>query len=528
MVALVPAIIGLASPTSGNGDSRDSLLFDSLDLADMRRVWQPSGSRAGWSHETPDLLVTEPMLGRPTDTSIDINVIGTVAIDIYAEFGMEPGVFPEASGIVENVPPREPVEIKLVGLTTDMTYHYRLMCRHAGSGGDFVPAARGRFRTQRAPGSPFTFTIQADSHIIPGINAQKHPKMRLYEVTIANVYRDLPDFHIDMGDFAHIEYYAGRRSRSLNDALERYMIQRHYLSTLSHLVPFYLVIGNHEAEQGWRIDNRSDSLEIWGTVARKAVIPNPYPDGFYSGSGDSTECCGLRENYYAWEWGDALFVVLDPFWYTTTQPHQGGGYSPSLDGWDWTLGKQQYEWLYDTLRQSNAEWKLVFSHHMTGGALTGRSGINPYGRGGIDAAKFSVAGRPSFEWGGEDSTGEFVFHQKRPGWTHGPIHDLMADLGVDLFFHGHDHCFVREELDGITYQTCPSPADPTYHDGLCLPYFYSTGRMIYNSGHLRVTVSPDSITVEYVRSVLPEDEPLAVDDRTVRNGDVFYSYTISR
>ena len=75
---------------------------------------------------------------------------------------------------------------------------------------------------------------------------------------------------------------------------------------------------------------------------------------------------GPRENYYAWEWGDALFVVLDPFWNTMSMPHRTGGYESSNDAWDWTLGLDQYNWLYETLSGSDATWKFVFSHHVTG------------------------------------------------------------------------------------------------------------------------------------------------------------------
>jgi hypothetical protein len=257
------------------------------------------------------------------------------------------------------------------------------------------------------------------------------------------------------------------------------------------------------------------------------IIPNPYPDGFYSGSDDTTDCCSLRENYYAWHWGDALFVVLDPFWYTTRRPHLTGGYhAPSLDGWDWTLGKTQYDWLYRTLHESGAKWKFVFIHHMVGGVLGGRSGTSPYGRGGIDAAKFRVAGRPSFEWGGEDSSGSFVFGDKRPGWSYGPIHDMLVREGVDIVFKGHDHSFVYEELDGLVYQTCPQPGNAAYDHGEYHPASYSTGVQVNNSGHIRVAVGPDSVRVDYVRAVLPRDEPLAEGGRAVMNRTVSHSYSL--
>ena len=114
----------------------------------------------------------------------------------------------------------------------------------------------------------------------------------------------------------------------------------------------------------------------------------------------------------------------------------------------------------------------------------------------------------------------------RPGWNHGPIHEMFVREGVDILFRGHDHAFVFEELDGIVYQTCPQPADAGYGDGSSGRRVFSTGIVRHNSGHVRVTVSPDSVRVDYVRSVLPDDEPLMEDDRPVYNRTVSYSYTL--
>ena len=46
---------------------------------------------------------------------------------------------------------------------------------------------------------------------------------------------------------------------------------------------------------------------------------------------------GLPENYYEFKWGDAKFIVLDPFRHTTTR-NRGEG---SGGSWYWTLGEHQ-------------------------------------------------------------------------------------------------------------------------------------------------------------------------------------------
>ena len=65
------------------------------------------------------------------------------------------------------------------------------------------------------------------------------------------------------------------------------------------------------------------------------TLANPYPDGFYSGGSREEKYVGLRESYFSWEWGDALFVVLDPYWNTPQSPELSGD-------WSLTLGREQY------------------------------------------------------------------------------------------------------------------------------------------------------------------------------------------
>jgi hypothetical protein len=85
--------------------------------------------------------------------------------------------------------------------------------------------------------------------------------------------------------------------------------------------------------------------------------------------------------YYAWEWGDALFVVLDPYW---NQP-----VAPELSGdWSLTLGREEYDWLKRTLENSTSTYKFVFAHNLVGGL-----NLDGAMRGGVEVAKY-------LEWGG--------------------------------------------------------------------------------------------------------------------------------
>ena len=70
------------------------------------------------------------------------------------------------------------------------------------------------------------------------------------------------------------------------------------------------------------------------------------------------------------------------------------------------------------------------------------------------------------------------------------------------------------------YQETPNPADQGY--GIYNRDAYQSGDILPNSGHLRVTVSPENVKVDYVRSYLAADETAGR-----KNGEVAFSYTIS-
>jgi len=135
-------------------------------------------------------------------------------------------------------------------------------------------------------------------------------------------------------------------------------------------------------------------------------------------------------------------------------------------------------------------------------------GLDKDGRGGVEVAAFH-------EWGGNNPDGSYGFNTYRPGWGL-PIHQLLLANHVTAVFHGHDHLFVRQELDGIIYQECPQPgaARPTTDNAA--EYGYTSGDVLASPGHLRVTVSPDQVTVDYVRASLTAQQ----------NGQVAYSYLI--
>lgn len=450
-------------------------------------------------HETLyDSFRGKELLGRVTDSSAMVNLHPQLQVDVYIQYGTAPGEYGMATPVHWNCPAGHAVDLVLDGLVPNCRYYYLLNYRRSG-GAQFEKGVERTFHTQRSKNSTFVFSLMADEHLQTMSQFPEDVEGKeLYRQTLQNIADGSPDFFMSLGDFAHTEFLAGRDAANRMEATDRYLNQREYIDAIAHSVPFYLVVGNHEGEQAWYGElGNIDTLDYLSVRARKQTILNPQPDKFFMGSMEMMPFLGLRENYFAWHWGDALFVALDPYVCTTSKPHGEGG---SKNGWDWTLGRGQYEWLHQVLKTSTARWKFVFIHHLVSTA------VPPYyGRGGIEIAKHKVDGRPSFEWGGEDEDGVNIFNQMRPGWNHGPIHDLLVSAGVTLVAHGHDHFFAWQKLDDIVYLEVPQPSDKGYAYGFIGENLYKHGTFLPNSGHVEIQVSPDFVQVDYVRAYLPGD-----------------------
>lgn len=434
-------------------------------------------------------FVATAILGRPTHHSVTVNAVPREDIEVFFEWGTEPGVFSNA------MPPQmfaagTPAEMTIDHLSADTDYVYRMRYRRPGED-SFAASDEHRFHTWRPEGCPFTFDIQADSHLDEGVDPA------IYIQSLQNILEDRPDFLLDLGD----TFMSGKLAQDQEEVIGRHLLQRDYFGYACHSVPLFLTLGNHEGELGWLLDGTPENIAVWATKARQRYYPNPVPDDFYSGDTATYEHVGLRESSYAWEWGNALFIVLDPYWHTVSKPKN------PKEGWNWTLGKQQYSWMTDVLHQSDATFKLVFIHHLTGGA-------NSIARGGVEVA-------PYFEWGGLNADGTPGFAENRPGWAQ-PIHDLLIETDVSAVFHGHDHLFAYQQLDGIVYQEVPQPGHPATGKGTPgAEHGYVQGTMLSSPGHLRVAVTPEALTVEYVRAALRD-----YADNQSANGEVLFAYEI--
>lgn len=472
---------------------------------------QNSGSRLG-NYEKPPPANNIPahlydiVLGRPTDTSIEIRILHNSDGQGFIRFRADGKQEWLQSDSIE-FSNGKPFAILLEKLAPNTRYFYRWVYTGANRKNETV-SDEYSFHTVRAPGSSFAFSVTADSHL------DENSSGAVYSRTLQNALADRPDFHLELGD----TFMTGKYVRP-ELSYPQYLAQRYYLSQLCHSAPLYFVVGNHDGESAGR------GSITWASTTRKSLFANPAPNHFYSGNRQKEPDVGHPENYYAWMWADSQFIVLDPYRYTISKRRGGRGSREAQNGqynvaerapgasasssvpasWYWTLGEEQYQWLKQELSKP-AKYRFVFIHHLVGGTVQNQ-------RGGVEVANL-------WEWGGKSLDGTYEFDTYRQGWGK-PIHQMLADAKVSVVFHGHDHFFAKQELDGVVYQEVPQPSHARVGNTRnAAEYGYLMGDFQPSSGYIRVRVEADAVRVDYVRTYVDKQN-------ANRNGEVSYSYVVS-
>ena len=475
------------------------------------------------------LGVVSPVLGQilvsPTSNSVSLSLMSSLKGNAYIEFGTSKTVFPIKSA-KSDVLASVPTTYKVSGLKSNTTHFYRVRFKTTNSA-VYQTSKVASFSTQRAKNSTFSFTVQGDTH------PERKGKMfneDLYKITLANILSQKPDFHIMLGDDFSIDPLISKGQATESNVNQIYLTHRRWLESMTDEVPLFTVNGNHEQAAAYLLDGTNNNPAVLAGRARNTFFPMPVSDNFFSADKTSIDGVGLLRDYYAWEWGDALFVTLDPYWHSkfpvdnvagvlvpedqstvtksggnkkgqtaaTPAPGKGGGSGKTADLWSIGIGDEQYFWLKSTLEKSQAKYKFVFAHHVMG-----------TGRGAVEVST-------NYEWGGKDPKGQTTFAKERPNWEL-PIHDLMVKNGVSIFFQGHDHIFVTQERDGLIYQSMPNPADDTF--SMFNSDAYLSGTKAPNSGHVKVTVAPTGAKVEYFLAARPQDSQRS-------NLQLAHSYTV--
>ena len=451
-------------------------------------LWILLGSLTLVSAQAPDTvgekpavrLLVPPLLGRPTDTGVAMNVVfHGDARALVLEVG-EPGekITWHHAGEPKLLGP-DSLEWNAASLKPGTRYFYRIRAQEK-------PLARGSFVTRRPAGQAFTFCLISDPHIfvreftdeelvrdpLPPevIKRFRTEENALWTLRMYRAYghamlprvarlalQSRPDFVINLGDI--LDYHGfgfNVPAPGAHWARKGLLDYRRLLGPLGAQAPHFMVMGNWDGEKG----HFNEEERARSRVPRLRYLPNPRPD-------TSPEGGSPHEDYYAFTWGDALFVVLNVVSYTPTAHTLNRTRDPGRPD-DYTLGKDQLAWLETTLQNARARWKFLCIHHAVGGRA-GNQQNTAYARGGGRAARVGEQAR---------------------------IHDLMKTYGVQAFFYGHDHVFTDMVVDGIHY-TLP---------GSCgAPWKFTARETGYehfwpDSGFARVHVTPDQVEVTFLNA----------------------------
>jgi len=370
-------------------------------------------------------------------SSFAVNVTSASVGKAYIEYGYEKTKYAfktHAVSLNKGITP-----IRVEGLRSETKVYFRLRYL-LGTKTTYSALSQVTITTAKASGD-YVFGVQADPHMDENSSAD------VYTQTLEQVVRASPAFFMDLGDIFMTDKLPNKTEANIR---ARFELMKSFYDKLNG-IPLYITLGNHDGELGYSNFNTRKY--------RKEYFPQQ--------TGDLA--------YYSFTSPDSLHISLDIFNYTMENPKD--------DGWQWTLGRTQYDWLKSTLENSKATHKFVYVHHLLFG--------NAQSRGGVEIAKYN-------EWGGLNRDGTAGFEAKRPGWGK-PVHQLLVDNGVDIVFKGHDHLYVKQELDGIIYQTLPQPSHPGDKVNSAIEYGYVTGKVVGGSGFLKVVTTSDSIKVDFIK-----------------------------
>ena len=414
------------------------------------------------------LLLVHPFLGRPTPSSITMNLAAAKRnIVAFAKYKKEnPADSNDWQKTHEvSVRANKTAELQLTSLQADTAYRYELY-GHGPVDMTLNKIADGTFRTQRTKTGPFSFALLSDSHIEPFTR----DRVEVLQGVSKSILSRRPEFVMMLGDnIQTFTSYGGPLGQEEHGPL-LYLTLRFAMGPLPSQVPVFGVVGNWEGENGWHPGGQRQ----WAKNARKAHIPNPdaktYPEG---GNTD--------QDYYGFTWGNVLCLVLNVLSYTP-KDHTFNSGAGRAD--EWTLGERQKNWLYEQLSGSKAKWKFIFLHHTAGGNA-GDDQNSRYGRGGGRAAKV-----------GEQAL----------------IHTWMSKFGVQALFYGHDHVFTDMTVDGIHYTCVGSAGGPWKFDRSLTGY----EKWWEPSGYAWVDVEEDIVRISFVHP-----------DKEVASGITMHSFSIS-
>ena len=344
--------------------------------------------------------------------------------------------------------------------------------------------------------------------------------------TLKYILETRPDYVIDLGDTVGPDsYYVwggnGQWADELQpeNALEKqakilWERTRRSLASLSPEIPYYMVSGNHDGENGWENfadDSRTQRKRLLKSPQSKPIrfspVSAPFSKMSMSAISSDRKFSIFPEfdgNHYeiGWAKGDIQFTVLTPFRYVYEKPAKVT---------DWTLGITQKKTFETHLELSyGIPWKFICLHHTLGGyPLGARLNKGAYGRGPLFTKDDYEKARDMAKALGDTTV--FDPAEVEQVW----LTELAKKFNTRGFFYGHDHIFFmknigRTSLDKKMVGVCAGSTKYTgrnIFDNLwCNPYWQEFYGSCYQDpppyltppGVTELEIEKDKTTIKYV------------------------------
>jgi hypothetical protein len=323
---------------------------------------------------------------------------------------------------------------------------------------------------------------------------------------------------------------------------------RKSLAPITPEIPYYLVSGNHDGENGW------EDFTYYSKTQREALLrlPEFKPAHFTPAQSAHIQSSvpaldndkkfsifpEFSGNHYTIKWAneDVQFLALTPLRYTYKKPNKIT---------DWALGETQKKTIKTYLESIyDIPWKFICFHHTVGGYPLG-SGIYPgaYARGPLYTKEDYDKANEMAEI--IDPNAVFDPDKVEQVW----LTELAKEFNVRGFFSGHDHVFfsrnknhkpigktsLGHEMITVCVGSTNYAGGGEYENIWSNPYwlefygnFYDTPPPFWTQpGITQLEIDKLGATIKYVCSAPPECMNSNMPAGT-RPGDILFEHRILR
>ena len=423
-----------------------------------RMIEQLAADPSIWSRPILDDLspLNNPMVGRATDASAYIggfvaseSLSGTCYLRVVASATL--------NGMISSPDVLFSVNTATLGATlgsivNDLGGARFWIASVSSDGTTYYPTAggMGKFRTKREPGEAYEAAVCSDSRFnidlqggvhSPGYFTDSSWPNNKFAYMIWDIFHTEPDWVLFGGN-----EWGNTAATSLSD-FDAWVKWRNYVNPITQTCCCFAALGRHDREVGWRshlsssgtLGNQADAQAL---RAKFWVNPN---DETYDAGGSATG------NYYGFDWGDLLALVVDPTTYSNVGEALANSVSPP-----YVFGSTQKTWAETAADAATQAHKMFYFPQSPGGIRNSAGAERWFGRGSmaqVGKGRLSASGIvfTSYERSalGSLSPGLGIPEED---W----MHDFLRANRFNVGLRGLDNQFIWVRKQTVNYITVPT------------------------------------------------------------------------